>query len=293
MLNKRISLILTAMVMAAAVGILALSCKKTVTMTSQLTSEAPVMNPGDSLVDIQTSEGDIRIRLFGDTPKHRDNFLKLVNEGYYDGLLFHRVIDQFMIQGGDPKSKDAKPDEPLGYGGPDYTIEAELVYPTHFHHYGALAAAREPDQTNPERRSSGSQFYIVTGKVFNEQQLQQMEKQLQQVNKQGIFRKLTEQNHDTIMALRRSHDAPALMALQQELIQQTEKIAATDSLKFTDQQRKAYTTIGGTPHLDNQYTVFGEVVSGMDVVEKIQKVKVNKQNRPEKDVRIISMKVVK
>jgi peptidylprolyl isomerase/peptidyl-prolyl cis-trans isomerase B (cyclophilin B) len=292
MLNKRFVLSLTAMIMAAAVGILALSCKKTVQMTSPLTSEAPVMNPGDALVDIKTSKGDIRVHLFGDTPKHRDNFLKLAKEGFYNDLLFHRVIDQFMIQGGDPDSKNAPADKQLGSGDPGYTIEAEIVCPTHFHYYGALAAAREPDQVNPEMRSSGSQFYIVTGKVFNAEQLTQLEKGMLQLKKQHIFQQLSEEHSDTILALRKSRNMSALMNYRQELMAQTEKLANADTIKFTDQQRRAYSTIGGTPHLDGTYTVFGEVVSGMDVVEKIQKVKTNKQDRPEKDVKIISMTVV-
>lgn len=158
---------------------------------------------GDALVLLETSEGNIKVRLFGDTPKHRDNFLKLVKEGYYNGVLFHRVINEFMVQTGDPDSKNAPAGKALGAGGPDYTLEAEIVYPKHYHKRGALAAARQGDQVNPERRSSGSQFYIVTGKAYNDSTLKQMERQLQMMQKQQIFNELTKQHKDSIMAMRR------------------------------------------------------------------------------------------
>lgn len=267
--------------------------KSKVVMTSQITSQAPEMQPGDALVDIKTSMGDIRVRLFGDTPRHRDNFLKHVKEGYYNDVLFHRVINEFMVQTGDPDSKNAPAGKRLGSGDPGYTLEAEIVYPRHFHHRGALAAARQGDQVNPERRSSGSQFYIVTGKTYNEQQLTQMDKQLEMGAKQRIFDELASQHRDSIITLRKNRDQAGLQALQEELVALTEKKAAENPIRLTDQQKQAYTTVGGTPHLDNQYTVFGEVVSGMDVVEKIEKAQTDSNDRPLDDIRIISMKVVK
>ncbi len=242
------------------------------------------------VVDITTTLGDIKVLLYGDTPKHRDNFVKLVNEGFYNGVLFHRVINEFMVQTGD---KTAAPGQMLGSGDPGYTLEAEFVYPKHFHKRGALAAARTGDEANPERRSSGSQFYIVTGKAYNEGQLDQMEKQMQMMQQQDIFNKLVAERRDTVMALRRNRDQAGLQKLQEELIAITEKQAAENPVKMTPEQRQAYTTVGGTPHLDGAYTVFGEVLEGMDVVDKIQKVETGAADRPVEDVKIIKMSIEK
>ena len=243
-------------------------------------------------VEISTTMGDITIMLYGDTPKHRDNFVKLAKEGFYDGTLFHRVINEFMVQAGDPDSKTAKPGQHLGSGDPGYTIEAEIEYPAHFHKRGALAAARTADQVNPERRSSGSQFYIVTGKAYNEQQIGQLENQLSQMQMQGIFQQLAAERRDEIMKMQQNGDQAGLQKLQEELIAITQQKVADNPVKLTDEQRKAYTTVGGAPHLDNQYTVFGEVISGMDVVDKIEKVETDRSDRPKEDVKIISMKVL-
>lgn len=248
---------------------------------------------GDVTVDMTTTLGDIRLLLYGDTPKHLDNFVKLVNEGYYDGVLFHRVINDFMIQTGDPDSKNAEPGKVLGAGDPDYKIDAEFVYPRHFHKRGAIAAAREGDATNPEKKSSGSQFYIVTGRTFTDAQLDQMEQKMQKSHEQDIFNRLADENRDSIMAMRRNRDQAGLMALHEELVKKTMAEAAADPVRFTPEQREAYTTVGGTPHLDGSYTVFGEVLSGMDVVDKIQKVETDGFDRPKEDVRVLSMKIVK
>ena len=251
-----------------------------------------VQATGDVLVDIKTSVGDIRIRLYGETPKHRDNFVKLVKKGVYDGVLFHRVINKFMIQTGDPDSKGAPAGKMLGSGGPGYDIEAEIKYPKFFHKRGALAAARQGDEVNPERRSSGSQFYIVTGRVYNTSQLTQMEKQLQMQQQQTIFNGLAMQYRDSIMNMRRNRDQAGLQALQDELVAKTEAEAAKNPVKFTQEQIQAYSTVGGTPHLDGTYTVFGEVVEGMDVVAKIEMTPTGAQDRPQEDIKIISMTIV-
>ena len=233
-------------------------------------------------VKLETSLGDIVVELYNETPHHRDNFVKLVKEGFYDGVLFHRVINNFMIQTGDPDSKTAGPDDLLGGGDPGYTIEAEFVFPKYFHKRGALAAARTGDQANPMRRSSGSQFYIVTGQVFGTEQLMGM----LQAKKQDIFRRLVMENQDKIKQLQESNDEAGIHALQDELIRQTEAEAQFDELI------EAYTTIGGTPHLDGQYTVFGEVVEGMDVVDKIQNTTTDRRDRPTVDIKIIKASIV-
>lgn len=248
----------------------------------------------DVLVDIKTTMGDIRVRLFGDTPRHRDNFVKLVNEGFYDGVLFHRVIDEFMIQTGDPDSKNAKKGASLGSGGPGYQIDAEIVYPRHFHRRGALAAARQADQVNPERKSSGSQFYIVTGRASSESDLARMEQQMEMMRKQNIFQELARGRQDEIRRMQMSGDSQGLENLRQQLIAITEEKAANDTTPgLTAEQREAYSTVGGAPHLDGQYTVFGQVESGMDVVDKIEKVATDGRDRPVDDVKIISMTIVK
>lgn len=195
-----------------------------------------------TIVEMYTSMGSIVIRLYDETPMHRENFIKLVNEGMYDGLLFHRVIEKFMIQGGDPRSRDAEPGQALGEGSLGYTVPAEIRKEL-FHKRGALCAARLGDEVNPERESSATQFYIVQGEVFDEARLM----------------KIGERFHK----------------------------------KFTPEQIKAYTTEGGAPHLDGDYTVFGEVVKGMEVVDAIAAVEVDKNNRPIEDVRIEGVKIIR
>ena len=236
---------------------------------------------------IKTTEGDIIIRLYDETPKHRDNFLKLAKEGYFKGTLFHRVIKDFMIQGGDPDSKNAPKGKMLGTGGPDYTIPAEFVYPQYFHKRGALSAARTGDEVNPEKESSGSQFYIVWGKTFKPAELKQMEHQMAMQQEQQVFNQLTREHHEEIMNLRRNRDRVGLQELQDKLIEQT-KITCKQQGKpsFTEEQIEIYTNVGGTPFLDNQYTVFGEVEEGLDIVERIQNCNTDRNDRPTEDVKI-------
>ena len=243
-------------------------------------------------VELETSLGKIVVELYNETPQHRDNFIKLVKEGYYDGVLFHRVIKDFMVQTGDGNSKTAGPNTMLGDGDPGYTIPAEFVYPKYFHKRGALAAARTADQVNPERRSSGSQFYIVTGKIYGSEELKMMTQRMAEMRKQDIFRRLVNENRDRVEALQKSQDQAGLQELQNELIQLTEAEAAQSPFTMTDEQINAYTTVGGTPHLDGQYTVFGEVIEGMDVVDKIQNVETGQADRPITDVKIIKARIL-
>lgn len=245
--------------------------------------------PAGPTVDIETTAGSIKIRLYDDTPIHRDNFLKLVGENYYDSVLFHRVIKDFMIQTGDPDSRNASKGVMLGAGSPDYTLAAEILYPKHYHKYGALAAARTGDEVNPERRSSGSQFYIVTGKKYLPAQISRMEEMSVQKQLQSYFMNLQREHMDTIRALRLAKDSVGLENLRQELIRQTE--ANVKPITMTESQVRDYTSIGGTPHLDGQYTVFGEVIDGMETVEKIQNAETDGRDRPLEDIRIVSVKV--
>ena len=279
-MNNRVLTNIVLLVMAAL-----LSCSNT--GKSQNTNSDKRMN-----VEIKTSLGDIVVSLYNETPKHRDNFIKLVKEGYYDGGLFHRVIKNFMVQTGDGNSKTAKQDDVLGAGDPGYTIDAEIVYPKFFHKRGALAAARTGDEVNPERRSSGSQFYIVTGEKYTTSQLASMEKNLVNMKKNSIFSKLVKERRQEIMKMQQQGDSLGLKELEHELVALTEAEYSKDPAVLTPEQREAYTTVGGTPHLDGSYTVFGEVVKGMDVVDKIQNVKTGRNDRPVEDVRIISMKVL-
>ena len=233
-------------------------------------------------VKIQTMLGDIVVRLYDETPIHRDNFIKLAKEGYYDGTLFHRVIKDFMIQGGDPDSKGAPTGKMLGVGGPDYTLEAEIKDGL-FHKRGALAAARQGDQVNPERRSSGSQFYIVWGQVYNEGQLRQFSKQLKMQRMQDIFNQLAAARKAEIMQMRRERNRAGLQELQDQLAAEAEKQAAGYT-GLSEEQQRIYSTVGGTPHLEGQYTVFGEVEQGLDVVEMIQSSATGRGDRPIDDI---------
>ena len=244
-------------------------------------------------VRIKTSMGDIVVRLYDETPKHRDNFVKLAKEGYFDGTLFHRVIRDFMIQGGDPDSKGAPAGKNLGTGGPDDTIPAEFVFPKLYHKRGALSAARTGDEVNPNRESSGSQFYIVWGKTYKPAELKQMERQLAMQQEQAVFNQLVADNKAKIMELRRNRDRAGLQELQDDLIASTKAICAEKGLpKFTDEQVESYTTVGGTPFLDNQYTVFGEVEEGLEIVGKIQEVETGRNDRPKDDVVMLSVEVI-
>lgn len=208
-----------------------------------ITEKEIVINPPqECLVSMETNYGSMTIRLYDETPKHRDNFIKLAESGYYDEMLFHRVIDGFMIQGGDPNSKNAKSGQRLGTGGPGYTIPAEFVA-EHAHVRGALAAARQGDAVNPKKESSGSQFYIVHGKEVSESVIKNME--------------------------------------------------ARKGITYSDEVKEIYKTQGGTPFLDQEYTVFGIVEKGQEVIDKIAKVQTDRSDRPTDDVKILAIRVIK
>ena len=228
--------------------------------------------------------GDITVRLYDETPLHRDNFLKLAAEEFFNGTLFHRVIKDFMIQGGDPNSKGAPAGMNLGSGGPGYTIPAE-IQPTLFHKRGALSAARLGDEVNPTKESSGSQFYIVWGKVYKAPELKQLEHQMKMQQEQNIFNALAMEHREEIMNLRRNRNRDGLMELQDKLAKMAmDKSKELGAPAFTPEQVEAYTTLGGTPFLDGGYTVFGEVEEGLDVVEAIQNVETSAGDRPKTDV---------
>ncbi|GET30370.1 peptidylprolyl isomerase [Prolixibacter sp. SD074] len=243
------------------------------------------------VVLIKTEYGDMKVLLYNETPQHRDNFLKLVKQGFYNGLLFHRVIPEFMIQGGDPQSRDAEPGQMLGNGGPGYTLPAEFR-PGFFHKKGALAAARLGDQANPEKRSSGSQFYIVEGKVFTPQALDSLETMQTQREAQDIYHQLFMKKADSVRILQEQGKQIEYADLLDRLEKQAQDSAALHPFHFAKQQRETYTAIGGVPHLDGNYTVFGEVIEGLNVIDSIAHVKTDDHDRPVKDVKM-TMKILK
>ncbi len=244
-------------------------------------------------VNIITSMGTMKVQLYNETPLHRDNFLKLAREGRYDSLLFHRVINEFMIQTGDPESKNAEPNASLGKGGPGYTIPAEIVYPKCYHKKGALAAARKGDQMNPKRESSGSQFYIVQGKTFSDEELAEFEGGLNEMKKQAIFDSIIEEYKDSINALRAANDRTGLSALKEVVFDRVDAEAAKTPDAVMEPGIKAdYKTLGGTPFLDNGYTVFGEVIEGLEVIDSIATKPCNGQDRPLEDILILKMEVL-
>lgn len=249
-------------------------------------------NDNATLVKIETTMGDITVKLYDETPKHKENFIKLVKEGVYDSTLFHRIIKNFMIQAGDPTSKTASATDTLGSGDVGYTIPAEFN-PKFFHKRGVLAAARQGDDVNPNKESSGCQFYIVTGRKFSEAQMINMENQMNEARLDTVFQALARKHMKEIYKMRKANDMEGLMELQDSLENQASKeVAKEPALKFTPEQIKAYTTVGGAPHLDGSYTVFGEVVDGMNVVAEIETAKTNRQDRPTQDIRILKATVL-
>ena len=254
-------------------------------------------------VRIKTSHGDVVIALYNETPKHKENFIKLVDESFYDNTLFHRVIKDFMIQGGDPNSKGAAAGIALGEGGPGYTIEAEIQNNL-YHNKGALCAARQGDNVNPEKRSSGSQFYVVTGKPYQKEELEQMEVQQNRQKENGMMQAFIQAPENAAYMTRlqeaqkigsdpskREEAQDAIKVLTEEI--KPLALAGFVPFKFADEQLKDYTTNGGTPFLDNAYTVFGEVIQGMEVINKIGITATAPGDRPLEDVVVLSMEIIK
>lgn len=247
-----------------------------------------------SVVCLETTYGKITVKLYPETTKHRDNFLKLVKSGFYNGVIFHRVISDFMIQGGDPASKTAKVGTLLGSGDVGYTIPAEFIFPKYYHKRGVLAAAREGDSVNPLKASSGCQFYIVEGRTFSDEELDKMERAKKQKLEGRMFQNIATAKQNIILKYQQERNQSKLIELNDSIIAAIQlKLKNDSTYKFTPQQRNDYKAIGGTPHLDGEYTVFGEVVSGMDVVGKISMVAVDSNNRPLQDVKVIKAVVVK
>ncbi|EIY74469.1 hypothetical protein HMPREF1058_03469 [Phocaeicola vulgatus CL09T03C04] len=248
-------------------------------------------NEKRTLVKLETTMGNITVALYNETTKHRDNFIKLVKEGVYDSTLFHRVIKQFMIQAGDPDSKNASDTAMLGSGDVGYTIPAEFN-PKFFHKKGVLAAARQGDDVNPEKASSGCQFYIVTGRKFTEPQLLGMENKINEQHEEALFDSLARQHMKEIYKMRKAGDNAGLLELQDTLEAQARELAdKEEKFRFTPEQIKAYSTIGGAPHLDGSYTVFGEVTEGMEVVNNIEIAKTNRADRPIENIRILKASI--
>ncbi len=239
----------------------------------------------ETIVQIETELGNIKIKLYDETPLHRDNFIKLTKGGIYTDLLFHRVIQEFMIQGGDPDSKNAEQGKQLGSGDLGYTIPAE-INPKFFHRRGVLAAARQGDDINPEKRSSASQFYILQGKVYRTEELDSMQIKMEEARKMSMLQAKLKSVEPELNKLGAEGKQDELMArynvIKEDVLAEAAKLP---SLKFTEEQRKAYTTVGGYPPLDNKYTIFGEVIEGMEVVDAIAKEPTDRFDRPQKDIK--------
>jgi len=238
----------------------------------------------EKMVLIKTKFGDMKVKLYNETPLHRDNFLKLTRESFYNDLLFHRVIKDFMIQGGDPESKGASGRKQLGGGDIGYQIPAE-INSKYFHKKGALAAARTGDNINPERKSSGCQFYIVQGKVYNEPTINKLEEKQKIQVIQAEVNKITKTRQKEIQRLQKEEKRDSVEIIKNEIMKQAENQTDASKYSFSSEKRSAYKTIGGTPHLDGAYTVFGEVVEGLNIIDSIANVKTAPGDRPFEDLK--------
>ena len=243
----------------------------------------------NTTISIKTTLGDIKIKLYDGTPLHRDNFIKLINSGFYDGVSFHRIIKDFMIQAGDPLTKTV-----LKTSIPDslktYTLPAEFNS-LYFHKKGALAAAREGNDINPEMRSSGTQFYIVQGVKYTDDELNKAEQRINSKIRQTLFNTLLKQTTDSVRLSGKTISDGEIQEIAS--VKMFEHMTSNKDYKLSEEQRNTYKTIGGTPGLDGTYTVFGEVIEGLDIVDKIATVQTDSFDKPLNDVKIIKIKIVK
>jgi peptidylprolyl isomerase len=243
----------------------------------------------NTIISMKTTIGDIKIKLYDGTPLHRDNFLKLINIGFYEGISFHRVIGQFMIQAGDPSTRSA-PLSGLSDSIKTYTIPAEFNN-QYFHKRGALAAAREGNQVNPEMRSSGTQFYIVQGVKYNDADINKAEQLINSNIKQAVFNKLLRETSDSIRISGRTASASEIQDIAS--VKMFQYLSSNKNYIIPEDQRNAYKNIGGVPRLDGTYTVFGEVIEGLDVVDKIAAVSTDNNDKPLNDIKILKIRIVK
>jgi cyclophilin family peptidyl-prolyl cis-trans isomerase len=240
------------------------------------------------LVEISTNLGSMKFRLYDDTPKHRDAFIELAKEGYYNGTLFYRVIQDFLIQGGSKSSRGAAPGKRIGYGDPDKTVDDEILS-KYFHKKGALCAPRQPDEINPFKQSDISQFYVVKGWVHTSGELDTMELAVNRPIRNKIVNNImTPEVREELKQLKEEKNVDEFRMLADQIKDkiETEYSLAPGILKFSEAQREAYTTIGGYPDLDGKFTIFGECISGFEVIDKIAALKTDKNNRPFTDVKI-------
>jgi len=241
---------------------------------------------------IETSVGDITVRLFDDTPKHRDNFIRLAREGVYDSIMWHRIVPDLMIQTGDPTLRPGHAPCTIDTSTLKYTVPQEILFPRYIHKRGMLAAARQPDEKNPKKASSASQWYIVTGEVYTTATLADFYQTIYQDAVNALWRKLQDQHSQRLATLEKSNEK-AYDALQDSILTAAESaIANCPPTPFNEVQKRAYTTTGGCPHLDGEYTVFGEVTNGMDVVDKIAHTPTDEYERPLREVFIRKVTVL-
>lgn len=257
-------------------------------------SNAVLAQATNSIILIETNFGNMKLMLYKDTPKHRKNFLQLIENKHFDGTLFYRVIKGFVAQGGSQDSRNAPAGKMIGYGAANRTIESEFN-PSHFHKKGAIASPRQPDKVNIFKESDVSQFYIVHGRVFTNAELNAMEKEVNgPLRKKIVKRYLTKSKRAILDSLKQAKKVDEFRAIAKKIKESIEfdYSSSREKLEFSEAQRKAYTTVGGVPHLDNNYTVFGEIISGFSVLDKIANLKTDANDRPYSDVKM-KIKIVK